>query len=80
MIDMEQIAHDIIGPSPIEVGKRYLHPEHGLVEVIEGDWTVNGRLSNFWTWRPVQEDGTLGEPVSGLGGEWELAGDPARRN
>ena len=27
----------------------------------------NGRLSNFWSWRRVLEDGTLGKECSGYG-------------
>lgn len=28
-----------------------------------------GYVSNFWEWRPILKDGTLGEPKSGYGKE-----------
>ncbi len=30
---------------------------------------IYNRLSNFWTWCPIQEDGTLGKAKSGYGGD-----------
>ena len=49
------------------VGCASLHPEHGLVFVTAGQMWADGRLSNFWRFRPIRPDGTLGDELAGYG-------------
>lgn len=37
------------------------------VLILSGSFYSNGRVSNFWTWRNVFPDGTLGPILSGYG-------------
>lgn len=37
------------------------------VFIDEGSFYVNGRISNFWHWRKVKKDGSLGKQKSGYG-------------
>jgi len=39
------------------------------VYVNNGQYEVNGRLSNWWTWQRVLEDGSLADPESGYGSQ-----------
>ena len=51
--------------SPI-IGKVY-EDEHGLpVYIVSGSYYGSyNRISNFWKWKPVNKDGSLGETISG---------------
>lgn len=59
---MSQAAFDdILGRSKLEVGKRVVHPKHGLVEIVDGQYWGTHGLSNFWYWKKVKPDGSLGK-------------------
>ena len=49
------------------VGIALRHPDGRLVYITDGQYISNGRLSNFWGWREIREDGTLGPRESGYG-------------
>lgn len=53
----------------MEVGKTVKHPDGRTVKIVSGCYLdpVYGRVSNWWTWRPVADDGTLGAEESGYG-------------
>lgn len=53
--------------SKMQVGKVVKHPDGYNVKVIEGAFLRNGRVSNFWSWQRINEDGTLGPVESGYG-------------
>ena len=55
----------------LSVGKVYNHPKGGPVYITSGKFLSNDRLSNFWYWKPIHKDGTLGEEKSGYGGNWD---------
>lgn len=58
---------DATMPSQMEVGKRLRHPDGRMVEVVDGvRWGEFG-LSNFWEWREIREDGSLGKIERGYG-------------
>lgn len=60
------------------MAKRILEPAKGSIVlheytmkdiyIVSGDFQINGRLSNFWGWRTILDDGTLGELETGYGG------------
>lgn len=65
---VRSIAEDVLGGAPVEVGKRYLHPADGAVEVVSGQyWGAQG-LSNHWRWRVV----ATGEIRSGYADYWPV--------
>ena len=53
----------------MEVGKTVPFPDGRMVKIISGRYLdpVYGRVSNWWTWQPVAEDGSLGQNESGYG-------------
>lgn len=59
--------------SRVAKGKVYRHPNHERpIYVQGGDWEIDGRISNFWYWREINEDGTLGDLSHGYAiEEWE---------
>lgn len=48
-------------------GMRVKHPNGYEVEIVEGQYWGTHGLSNFWSWLPINEDGTYGELESGYG-------------
>lgn len=63
---VKRIAEDTLGGSPLEKGKRYMHPVDGLIEVTRGQYWGNHGLSNFWYWTVVE----TGETHNGYGDDW----------
>ncbi len=64
---VKDLVERVEGPSKMVVGERTRHPDGRLVEVTDGQlWGEHG-FSNFWTWRPVSTDGTLGPEEHGYG-------------
>ena len=53
--------------SYLSIGKVFKHP-NGYDAYIESGYYLDpiyGRISNFWTWRPVRKNGALGKRISG---------------
>lgn len=60
---VKDLTEEVLGGSPLQVGKRYQHPEHGIITITSGQyWGQNG-LSNFWYWTDES-----GEQHHGYGG------------
>lgn len=53
--------------SKMKVGEFIKHPDGYNVKVISGAYLRNGRVSNWWEWQRVNEDGTLGPVEAGYG-------------
>ncbi len=51
----------------MQVGKVSRHPDGYLVYISDGSFMRNGRVSNFWDWHRLNDDGTLGESEGGYG-------------
>jgi hypothetical protein len=64
--DARSFAEEVIGGPTVAVGKRYMHPEDGLIEITSGQWWGTHGLSNFWYWTVVE----TGEEKHGYGGAW----------
>lgn len=65
--DAQAFTESILGPSPVEIGKRYMHPRDGLIEITSGQYWGTHGLSNHWHWTIVE----TGEAGHGYGGDWE---------
>jgi len=53
----------------MEIGKLYTY-NGKLVYITDGDYQIDGRISNFWNFRYVKEDGTF----SKKGGDYDNEG------
>ena len=54
----------------MEIGKLYLY-KGKLVYITDGVYESGGRISNFWGFRYVNEDGTFGK----MGGDYDNSDD-----
>ena len=61
------ITEAVIGGSPFEVGDIVERPNGRLVKIVDGQYWGTHGLSNFWYWRRVKADGTLGRLEHGYG-------------
>jgi len=64
---VQQLTEAVLGGSPVEIGKRYQHPQDGLIEITSGQYWGEYGISNFWTWKVIE----TGETKSGYAGPWE---------
>lgn len=67
---VKKLTAEFFGGAPFSVGDRVQHPGGRAVEIVAGQYWGSYGLSNFWYWREVRPDGTLGPIESGYG--WEL--------
>ena len=53
----------------MQIGATVQHPDGYQVKVLDGCYLdpVYGRVSNWWTWQRINEDGSPGEKASGYG-------------
>lgn len=60
---------ELAAQSSMAIGKRLKHPDGRTVEIVSGQFLdpTYSRVSNFWRWREVLEDGSLGPEESGYG-------------
>ena len=79
-------------PHLLRIGQRIRHESGCTVEIVDGQFMVQAhgksRVSNFWYWRRVRKDGTLGQQGHGYGlvdqkgiltgGEWERVQKPKK--
>lgn len=54
-------------PCGLAVGKTVKHPDGRTVKIVGGQYWGTHGLSNFWTWKEVRADGSLGPRESGYG-------------
>ena len=54
----------------LNIGRVYKHPKQGLIYIERGQYMGTYGISNFWYWRQVESDGTLGAVSRGYGGNW----------
>lgn len=63
---VRELTEDVIGGAPVAIGKRYMHPEDGEIEIVAGQYWGEHGLSNHWSWRVI----ATGEEKHGYGGDW----------
>lgn len=66
------ITEEVLGGTPFAIGDIVVHPSGRNVKIVSGQYWGTHGLSNFWYWREVLKDGTLGKEESGYG--WRLRG------
>lgn len=65
---VKELTESVIGGPPVEIGKRYHHPEHGVITITSGQYWGTYGLSNFWHWTDTQ-----GQQHSGYAENWPEA-------
>lgn len=60
------LTEEVMGGSPVEIGRRYEHPADGPIEITDGQYWGTHGLSNFWYWKVLE----TGEIHHGYGGRW----------
>jgi hypothetical protein len=50
---------DIVGPSPIKIGQTVMR-DGRMVKIIAGRYWGEHGISNWWEWREIRADGSLG--------------------
>ena len=64
---IQDIVKEATGGAPFAVGDMVTHPDGRTVKIISGQfWGTHG-LSNFWYWKEVLADGSLGPEEHGYG-------------
>lgn len=65
---VSEFHKELIGSGHYEIGKVFKR-NGKLIYIIGGCYldSIYGRLSNFWDWRYVHKDGTLGKHGCGYG-------------
>lgn len=61
------ITESVCGGSPFEIGDVVNHPSGRKVKIVDGRYWGTHGLSNFWYWREVNADGSLGKKEHGYG-------------
>ena len=66
-----EITDEILPPITLQIGKHYIHPEDGEIQITEGCYRDlrYGRISNFWHWSVI----ATGEHKCGYGDNWPEA-------
>lgn len=63
---VKEIVEDEWKPT-LEIGKVVKHPDGRAVKIIDGQFWGTDGVSNFWYWKEVKKDGTLGITEHGYG-------------
>lgn len=66
---VRELTEEAVGGASLRIGGRYVHPEHGEIEVTDGQYWGTYGVSNFWHWTVV----ATGEKKHGYGGRWPEA-------
>jgi len=64
---VKDLVEDVCGTSDLKVGAVVKHPDGRTVKITSGQYWGTYGLSNFWHWREVLPDGSLGKEESGYG-------------
>lgn len=64
-----EMNEEMAAQSSMAIGKVVMHPNGYKVKVTSGKYldSIYGCVSNFWYWRRVNDDGSLGEEEHGYG-------------
>ena len=76
---MSRVTNTINEPNPGQVVIYWgdfnsKNPKPSVVYITGGEYYSGGRLSNFWDWRFVNRDGTLGNEDCGYGSFSKIQG------
>ena len=61
----------ILDPKSMDIVSMYYGDERCDIVILEGAYEAEGRMSNFWSWKFINEEGYLGFVESGYGEFYE---------
>jgi hypothetical protein len=64
---VKDLTERTLGGSPFKIGDQVKHPSGRTVKITDGQYWGEHGLSNFWGWREVLADGSLGPQENGYG-------------
>ena len=66
---VKKICYDVMGGTKLKIGAVVPHlTRKGVkVKIVDGQYWGEHGLSNFWSWRIIRKDGSLGPKRSGYG-------------
>jgi len=67
---VKEMVEEVSPFSKVKVGDQLIHPSGRKVQITSGQFWGTRGVSNFWYWREVLEDGSLGPEEHGYG--WAL--------
>lgn len=62
----KDLTESVLGGAPVEIGRRYVHPRDGEIEIISGRYWGEHGISNHWYWRVI----ATSETHNGYGDAW----------
>jgi len=62
-----KVIDDVEITKTMIVGCACKHPDGRLVKITAGEFLKDDRISNFWYWREILADSTLGKEEHGYG-------------
>lgn len=62
-----ELVENRMGPSPFAVGDTVQHPSGRTVKITDGQYWGEHGISNFWYWRELLPNGSLGPVEHGYG-------------
>ena len=57
----KQVSREFIPPNTLAIGETFRHIDGRLVAITKGQYMGTYGVSNFWWWREVMPDGSLGD-------------------
>jgi hypothetical protein len=63
----QSITEQVFGKIQLHIGMQTQHPDGRNVVITKGQAWSNGRLSNFWYWKEIKQDGSFGPEEHGYG-------------
>lgn len=66
-----RLTEEVLGGTPVEIGKQYDHPTDGPIEIVSGQYWGEHGLSNHWTWKVLR----TGETKHGYADRWPVRAD-----
>lgn len=64
---VREMVEEVMGGAPFAIGDEVRSPDGRRVRIVNGQYWGEYGLSNFWYWREVLPDGTLGPEEHGYG-------------
>lgn len=62
-----RVIQDLFIEDNMDVNNVVRHKDGRIVFITDGAYYGDWGISNYWTWREVKRDGTLGKEESGYG-------------
>lgn len=65
---VRNLVESTLGGPPVEIGRYYVHPDDGPIQIVSGRYWGEHGISNFWDWRIL----ATGEVKHGYADNWPV--------